>query len=46
MNFGEWMAVRLSAEQQFEIEKQARTLLHGEDAGAMAAALLKRVCYQ
>ena len=42
MNFGEWMAVQLTAEQQFEIEKQARTLLASEDAGPMAAALLKQ----
>ena len=33
------MAVELSAEQQFEIEKQARTLLTSKDAGPMAAAL-------
>ncbi len=46
MNFGQWMAVELSPEQQFEIEKQARTLLHSKDAGAMAAALLKQACYQ
>ena len=46
MNFGEWMAVQLTAEQQFEIEKQARTLLNSPDAGTMAAALLKQTCYQ
>jgi len=46
MRFGEWMAVELSPEQQFEIEKQARSLLNSEDAGTMAAALLKQVCYQ
>ncbi|NBS69630.1 hypothetical protein EBT31_12060, partial [bacterium] len=46
MNFGEWMAVQLSPEQQFEIEKQARTLLTSKDAGPMAAALLKQACYQ
>jgi hypothetical protein len=46
MRFGEWMLVELSPEQQFEIEKQARTLLHSEDAGVMAAALLKQACYQ
>jgi hypothetical protein len=46
MNFGEWMAVELSPEQQFEIEKQARTLLTSKDAGPMAAALLKQACYQ
>jgi hypothetical protein len=46
MNFGEWMAVQLTAEQQFEIEKQARTLLSSPDAGTMAAALLKQTCYQ
>jgi hypothetical protein len=40
------MAVELSPEQQFEIEKQARSLLNSEDAGTMAAALLKQVCYQ
>jgi len=37
MNFGEWMAVQLTAEQQFEIEKQARSLLNSPDAGTMAA---------
>jgi hypothetical protein len=46
MDFGQWMAVELSPEQQFEIEKQARTLLTSEDAGPMAAALLKQACYQ
>ena len=46
MNFGEWMAIELSPEQQFEIEKQARTLLSSPDAGVMAAALLKQACYQ
>jgi hypothetical protein len=46
MNFGEWMVVELSTEQQFTIEKQARALLESEDAGAMAAALLKQACYQ
>jgi len=46
MNFGQWMAVELTAEQQFEIEKQARTLLESKDAGVMAAALLKQACYQ
>ena len=46
MQFGEWMAVTLSAEQQFELEKQARTLLSSPDAGIMAAALLKQAHYQ
>ena len=46
MNFGEWMAVQLTAEQQFEIEKQARTLIASSDAGVMAAAILKQACYQ
>jgi hypothetical protein len=46
MNFGEWMAIELTPEQQFEIEKQARTLLSSPDAGVMAAALLKQACYQ
>jgi len=46
MNFGEWMAVQLTPEQQFTIEKQARALLESKDAGAMAAALLKQTYYQ
>ncbi len=46
MNFGEWMCVQLTPEQQFEIEKQARTLIASKDAGFMAAALLKQACYQ
>ena len=46
MEFGAWMAVQLSPEQQFEIEKQARALLHSKDAGTMAAALLKQACFQ
>ena len=46
MDFGQWMAVELSPEQQFEIEKQARSLLQHKDAGVMAAALLKQACYQ
>ena len=46
MNFGEWMVVELSTEQQFTIEKQARALLESEDAGVLAAALLKQACYQ
>jgi hypothetical protein len=40
------MAVELSTEQQFEIEKQARALLESKDAGLLAAALLKQTCYQ
>jgi len=40
------MAVELSTEQKFEIEKQARSLLESKDAGVMAAALLKQCCYQ
>ena len=46
MQFGQWMAVTLTPEQQFEIEKQARALLSSKDAGVMAAALLKQACYQ
>ena len=46
MRFGEWMLVEVSPEQQFELEKQARTLLSSPDAGVMAAALLKQACYQ
>ena len=46
MRFGEWMLVEVSPEQQFELEKQARTLLSSPDAGIMAAALLKQACYQ
>jgi hypothetical protein len=46
MQFGEWMAVELTTEQQFTIEKQARALLESKDAGALAAALLKQACYQ
>jgi len=46
VNFGEWMAVELSTEQQFEIEKQARALLESKDAGLLAASLLKQTCYQ
>jgi hypothetical protein len=46
MRFGEWMAVTLSAEQQFEIEKHARALLNSKDAGTMAVALYKQACYQ
>lgn len=40
------MAVELSTEQQFEIEKQARALLESKDAGLLAASLLKQTCYQ
>jgi len=46
MNFGEWMSVQLTPEQQFEIEKQARALLASKDAGLLAASLLKQTCYQ
>ena len=46
MNFGEWMVVELTTEQQFTIEKQARALLESKDAGVLAAALLKQACYQ
>jgi hypothetical protein len=46
MRFGEWMLVELSPEQQFELEKQARTLLSSPDAGILAAALLKQAHYQ
>ena len=40
------MAVELSTEQQFEIEKQARALLESKGAGLLAASLLKQTCYQ
>lgn len=40
------MAVQLTAEQQFDIEKKARALLHSKDAGTMAAAMFKQACYQ
>lgn len=46
MNFGQWMVVELSTEQQFQIEKQARALLESKDAGLLAASLLKQTCYQ
>lgn len=46
MDFGQWMAVEFTPEQQFEIEKQARSLLKHKDAGVMAAALLKQASYQ
>ena len=46
MNFGQWMVVELTPEQQFTIEKQARDLLESKDAGVLAAALLKQACYQ
>lgn len=46
MQFGQWMAVELSTEQKFEIEKQARALLSSPDAGIMASALLRQTCYQ
>ena len=46
MRFGEWLLVELSTEQQFELEKQARTLLSSPDAGIMAAALLRQAHYQ
>lgn len=46
MMFGEWMAVKLPPEQQFELEKQARSLLNSKDAGPIAAALLKQAVYQ
>ena len=46
MDFGEWMVVELTAEQRFEIEKNARALLYSEDAGSMAASLYKQACYQ
>ena len=40
------MMVELSPERRFDIEKQARALLHSKDAGTMAAALFKQTCYQ
>lgn len=46
MQFGEWMLVTMTPEQQFEIEKHARALLKSQDAGAMAVALYKQACYQ
>jgi len=46
MEFGQWMAVELSTEQKFEIEKQARALLASPDAGIMASTLLRQTCYQ
>lgn len=46
MQFGEWMLVELTTEQQFDIEKKARALLTSKDAGKMAAQLYKQACYQ
>ena len=46
MDFGDWMIVEMTPEQQFDIEKKARTLLDSEDAGKMAAQLYKQACYQ
>lgn len=40
------MVVDLTAEQRFEIEKNARALLDRKDAGVMAASLYKQACYQ
>ena len=33
MDFGDWMIVEMTPEQQFDIEKKARALLDSEDAG-------------
>jgi len=46
MNFGEWMAVRMPTEKQFELESQCRKLQDNPSAGPLAAALLKQTAYQ
>ncbi len=46
MDFGDWMIVEMTTEQQFDIEKKARALLTSKDAGKMAAQLYKQACYQ
>ena len=46
MDFGDWMIVEMTPEQQFDIEKKARALLESKDAGKMAAQLYKQACYQ
>jgi hypothetical protein len=46
MNFGEWMAVKMPPEQEFELEAQCRKLQAAPAAGPLAAALLRQTAYQ
>jgi hypothetical protein len=46
MDFGDWMIVEMTTEQQFDIEKKCRALLESKDAGKLAAQLYKQACYQ
>ena len=46
MNFGEWMAIKLPTEQEFELEANCRKLHNNPAAGPLAAALLRQTAYQ
>lgn len=46
MNFGQWMAVSIPAEKEFQLEAQCRALQATGEAGTLAAALLRQTCYQ
>jgi hypothetical protein len=46
MDFGSWMAIKLSPEQSFELETQCRNLQKGGDVGKLAASLLRQTVYQ
>ncbi len=46
MNFGEWMMLSISAEEEFQIEAQCRDLASAADTGKIAASLYRQTCYQ
>jgi hypothetical protein len=44
MDFGQWLAVEIPPEKQFQIEKQCRDLERHPQIGRLAAQLLRQ-CY-
>jgi hypothetical protein len=46
MNFGEWLAVKIPPEKQFQIEADCRRLERHPQAGNVAAQLLRQCYYQ
>lgn len=44
MDFGQWLAVEIAPEKQFQIEKQCRELQRHPQVGEIAAKLLRQ-CY-
>lgn len=46
MNFGEWMAVEMPLEKQFQLEAEVKRLERGGEIGQLAGQLLRQCYYQ